>query len=726
MKRLNKDLLCTLGPASLNDRVIERLSALGVTLFRINLSHTRADAVADVVRFVQDRTDVPLCLDTEGAQIRTGRIDAGPTVLTESSFSRLAREEVPGDSAAFNLYPRDIVDRLVPGDFINIDFDSALVQVVDTGPDGVVVRVINGGRIDRNKAVSVQRPLALPAMTEKDRAAIAIGLDLGVRHFALSFASRAADVAALRDLAGADAFIIAKIENRLGFIALEEIATAADAILIDRGDLSRELPIERIPAAQKNIARRVRRIGRRLYVATNLLESMVQAPYPTRAEVNDIYNTLADGADGLVLAAETAIGRHPIECANMVVRLVHEYEQPEPPAGEEERYFLESQSMLVEPHGGALVCREVGPGLLSGNDNLARVPVGDDLLSDCEQIAVGTYSPLTGFMDRETLKSVLDTYRLPDGTVWTLPIILPVAPEIAAHLSAGQSVVLTRADGTDHSLLDISEVYEVDLPDVARRWFGTQSSDHPGVARLQRAGSHFIAGAIRLLTRLPLSYRRYELTPQQCRHVFAHKGWRHVVGFHSRNIAHRAHEYIQLAAMERTRADGLFINPVLGAKKPGDFLAEPIVRSYQVLFNLDVYPHGKAVLSSFSTYSRYSGPREAVFTALCRKNMGCDFFIIGRDHTGVGDFYPRDGNRRIFERLGNLGVAPVFFDEIGYSPSEQRYGPVDELPDLASISGSAFRRALTSGERLPDWFIRPEIQDELLAAVAAGEPVFHV
>jgi ATP sulfurylase len=160
-------------------------------------------------------------------------------------------------------------------------------------------------------------------------------------------------------------------------------------------------------------------------------------------------------------------------------------------------------------------------------------------------------------------------------------------------------------------------------------------------------GNCFLGGDITLVQPLASPIRHYLLTPAQTRFIFTRLGWSQVVGFHSRNPAHRGHEFIQLQALERTGADGIYINPVSGPKKRGDFLAEPIMLSYQTLLEFGCYPKGKVVLGSFFTYSRYAGPREAVFTALCRKNMGCSHFIIGRDHTGVGNFYSRDANREL-------------------------------------------------------------------------------
>jgi ATP sulfurylase len=343
---------------------------------------------------------------------------------------------------------------------------------------------------------------------------------------------------------------------------------------------------------------------------------------------------------------------------------------------------------------------------------------------DCEQIAHGTYSPLTSFMDRQTLESVLGENRLPDGTIWTMPILLQVSAEDAAGFGKGERIALKSETGTIHAVLDISEIYAADPEDMAEGWFGTVSKNHPGVARIMSEGGYCIGGAITLIERLLSPYRHYELTPAQTRFVFTRKGWSRVVGFHTRNPVHRGHEAIQLAALERTGADGLYINPVVGPKKKGDFLPEPIMKCYQAMLEFRCYPPNKVVLGSFATYSRYAGPREAVFTALARKNMGCSHFIIGRDHTGVGDFYGPEANQNLFETLGDIGIEPVVFDTVGYDPAADRYGPVDGSDRFLEISGTRIRKALQSGEKLPEWIMRDVVQDVLRREISEKRGLF--
>ena len=717
------DILCTLGPSSMNDRVIGKLSDLGVTLFRINLSHTSISDLDEVIDYIRKRTTVPICIDTEGAQVRTGQLSGGVTYLRENSFVKISEEFMIGSARQFNLYPRDVVQMLEVGDFLSVDFDSVLAQVVEREKISVTVRIINGGEVGSNKAVTINRDFKLPPLTEKDEQAIKIGRTKGVHYYALSFANSAVDVQLIRSLAGNEATIISKIESRSGLFNLDEISTESDALLVDRGDLSREIPLEKIPVAQKVIIKSARKFGKKGYVATNLLESMVSKSVPTRAEVNDIYNTLLDGASGLVLAAETAIGQYPVECVRMISSLISEFSSNR----EKDAFYRLSkalQSQLVEPHGGKLVQSVAKQEDRDNIDQWQTIVVDDDVLSDCQLITTGVYSPLSGFMDQPTLETVLADYQLPNGLVWPMPIVLAVTEEIARTVTSGERILLASGNRDPYAIMDLTSIFPIDLDAVTTMWFGTSSRDHPGVKRFSTLGNWLLSGPVKLLRNFRQQNSPFELTPEQCRFVFSQKGWDHVVGFHTRNVVHRAHEFIQLKALEDTRADGLFINPVLGSKKSGDFLSDPIMKSYQLLLETGVYPFGRVVLGSFSTYSRYSGPREAVFTALCRKNMGCDYFIVGRDHTGVGNYYGQNAVSELFKRVGDIGISPVYFDTVGFNQKTGEYS-MDPTQLLETISASRFRDSISNSQRVDDWFVRSSVQEMLISEIDAGRTLFH-
>ena len=716
------EILCTLGPSSMNDRVIARLEDLGVNLFRINLSHTTLEDLPAVIEYIQSRSEVPICLDTEGAQVRTGTLGRTKLQLRENQTIKLVGQSDTTRKRRLRLYPDWVLDHLEVGDLISVDFNDVLVQVSEKSAKRIKVRVLNGGKVRSNKAVTLHGELSLPPLTEKDRAALRIGAERGLRHIALSFANAPEDVDEIRDAFGREAFVISKIECRAGLANLEAIARRSDAILIDRGDLSREVAIEQIPGVQKRIINVAKQVSRPVYVATNLLESMVKRTTPTRAEVNDVFNTLLDGADGLVLAAETAIGRHPVGCANMIARLTAEFETGAEPSIQS--LPQDPRSLLVEPHGGRLIRRDATTAELAEIESLPTLEVAATDLMDCQQLANGTYSPLIGFMSKETLEAVLEDLHLPNGVSWPMPIILQVNEDAARRLPESGRVLLTDAAGVPHAFLDIEQVYSIDPKQVARRWFGTDSADHPGVERLLAGGSTVVSGDVTSIGRLRSPLSEYQLTPVQTRFLFSHKGWSRVVGFHTRNVAHRVHEYLQLTALRETHADGLYINPVIGPKKAGDFLPDLILASYRRLIDSGAYPAGSVLLGGFATYSRFSGPREAVFTALCRKNMGCSHFIVGRDHAGVADFYTAEDTRAMFDRLDDLGIEPVFFPQIGYNPDRAEYAAAGDGDTVEPISGSQVRTALKSGEPIPTWFMRQEIQDYLRAEIVGGRPVF--
>ena len=319
---MKKDIWCTLGPSSLNQRTIKRLQDLGVTVFRINLSHTSITNLRKTIKKIRDVTDVSICLDTEGPQIRTGSIINGNMKLVSDDIAKISKNLISGNNVEFNLYPKYVFKQLKVGDTLQIDHDSALIKIIEIDSKHAHCRVLNGGIIGENKAVDLNRPIIMESLTPKDYEAINTGLKCGVHNFALSFCESKDVIRNVRSIVGKDKYIISKIESIGGLQNLNEIIDESDAILIDRGDLSRQVSSEKIPFYQKEIINAANSKGKLVYVATNLLESMTSNLFPTRAEVSDVYNTLTDGADGLVLAAETAIGKHPIQSATIISNII--------------------------------------------------------------------------------------------------------------------------------------------------------------------------------------------------------------------------------------------------------------------------------------------------------------------------------------------------------------------------------------------------------------------
>lgn len=724
---IKKDIkiFCTVGPASLNKEVLKKLESLGVDMFRLNLSHTEIADLEPSIKKIRMYTNRPLCLDTEGAQVRIGDVERGRIFLKEGDSVDIVEGDIVGTNRSISLKPALISNQLLPGDLISIDFDSVLLLVLQKNPNAVKSRVISGGFVGCNKAVSVDRALDLPTMTDKDKRAVKIGLKNGVRHFALSFASSKAAVKEFRRFAGSASHIISKIESREGVRNLDDILKASDAILIDRGDLSREEPVEKIPFIQKMIIRKANEKRVPVYVATNLLESMVRNKNATRAEINDVVNTLLDGADGLVLAAETAIGRYPVNCVRMIRKTINQVLKfsDRDPIRNVERH---DSMLLVEPHGGFLV-----NGMAASHDRgmigrYKKLACDRTALLDAEQIAIGTFSPLEGFMGRRELKSVLEDCRLPGGAVWTMPITLQVTKDDIGKVKNQRAIALvSRDDGETYAALHVEDIYSYNLKKMCKDIFGTDDSRHPGVKLFSQKGEYFIGGRVELVKRLPSAHKCYEITPRQARAIFENKGWTRVVGFHTRNVIHKVHEHIQMAAMDKYHCDGVFIHPVVGPKKPGDYSGDIILKSYEMVVD-NYYPRGKAVLGAFQSYSRYAGPREAVFTALCRKNFGCSHFIVGRDHTGVADYYGPKEAHELFDRLGDIGIVPIFFDEIVYCKRCGSY--VDKCrhgqAGISRISGTESREILRAKRSPPEWFMRKDVSAYILDHIGRGKEVF--
>jgi pyruvate kinase len=320
-------ILVTLGPSSLKKSIVQQMSTEGVYVFRINLSHTEIDEVENTVRKIQSFTDIPVCLDSEGAQIRNGAMENGGVSYRAQETVKIHYDEILGDAENISLSPDYVGRQLDVGDEISVDFNSVLFKVIEKHKNYCLAKVEMGGLVGSNKAANVNKPIKLETITPKDKQAIEIGRQMNVSHFALSFANSGDDVKKMRNLTGKDSTLISKVESYNGLLNLKGIIEASDAILIDRGDLSREVKLVKIPFLQRRIISMVKSKGSQVFVATNLLESMISNKRPTRAEINDVVSTLLMGADGLVLAAETAIGLYPLQSVRKIRKLIEEFKK---------------------------------------------------------------------------------------------------------------------------------------------------------------------------------------------------------------------------------------------------------------------------------------------------------------------------------------------------------------------------------------------------------------
>ncbi|MCK4881572.1 MAG: sulfate adenylyltransferase [Candidatus Omnitrophica bacterium] len=720
-------ILCTLGPSSLNEKVICRLDERGVDLFRLNLSHIPLEKVESTINEIRKYSKVPICLDTEGAQVRTGSMKDGGVTVKEGSLIILHEENILGDEENLSLVPHIVMSQLRMGDLISIDYDTALLRVASKSNGFLQLRVLYDGSIASNKGVSIiGRKIHLPALTQKDIQALEIGREMNIKNVALSFANRKEDVAEIRRLCDKETFLMSKIETHQGLLNLTDIIRASDAVLIDRGDLSKEESIVNIPFLQKMIIENANKLKKDVYVATNLLESMITSKSPTRAEVNDVINTLVDGADGLVLAAETAVGQHPVGSVTFIHSLIKQYMRYRDKGVSFNTYHDNTSYLIVPPHGEMLIDR-IRIDSDEKTDQMIdhRLIVDESILMDVEQIAIGGYSPITGFMNELEMKTVLDDYCLPSGVIWTLPIILQAGKEQIKGFKKGQKIGLVNGqDNQVYGILHLEELFKLNFDEVAQKWYQTKSHEHPGVKRLYHQGEFCLAGKVDLVKKIDRPFSEYILSPIETRAIFEHKGWTKVVGFHTRNVIHRGHEFIQMEALAREFADGLFVHPLIGPKKKDDFASDIIINSYQIMID-SIYPKGKVLFSVFSSYPRYAGPREAVFTALCRKNYGCSHFIVGRDHSGVGNFYGPNDSRQLFESLQGLGVEPVFFDKVFYDKKDKKHiESLTEHDDLLSISGTLVRETFKKGEKPAEWLMRDEISSMIEGKMKKKEKVF--
>ena len=559
MDKKRTKIIVTLGPATNTEQDLRKIKDKDVDFVRVNMSHS---SLEDLEYFIHlsKRVGIPFILDTEGSQIRTGRLEGGVLNFLENDVVEIHKDEIPGNSKKLSLRPGYVIDQLEVGDLIYIDFDTLIMRVTDvsTNSEGfITVKTLTGGSIGSNKAVVIDpvfnKVFQLPPLSPKDYQAIELGLKEGIEHIAVSFVRSQATIDEVRRATQNRMKIISKVECVDALEHLDEIIKRSDFILIDRGDLSKEIPLEKIPFTQKAIISKARRYNVGVYVATNLLETMIEKKKPTRAEVQDVVNTLVDGAMGLTLAAETAIGKHPMECINMLNKLIQHAEQVMDGHApyrlengfieglETKNYLLENRMLpLIPPHGGTLINRVLPkPPSISYLNALQKIKLDQNKQMDVEQIAVGTYSPLEGFMGQEDFYSVLTSMRLANGIVWPVPIVLDVSERTAAQLSIGEVVGLTDEQGEVMALLHLDEKYRFDKEETSKRLYGTDSYDHPGVRMVREMEPVLLAGKVDLIKGRRSDTRAYELTPKQLRRLFDERGWAKVLGFHTRNIPHR-------------------------------------------------------------------------------------------------------------------------------------------------------------------------------------------
>jgi len=385
----------------------------------------------------------------------------------------------------------------------------------------------------------------------------------------------------------------------------------------------------------------------------------------------------------------------------------------------------QAAGQLNPPYGGTLVDLIVDDARSSAMKaqakDFASLTLDERGLCDLELLAVGAFSPLKGFMGKADYERVVAETRLADGTLWPLPVTLPVTP--SEGVAPGKTLALRDVYGNLLAFLHVEEIYAFDKQAEAQGAYGTTDAKHPAVAYLNRQPGHYAAGRLEVL-RTPPHYDFVELrrTPKELREHFQSLGWNRVVAFQTRNPLHRAHEELTKRAAEQV-GGGLLIHPVVGVTKPGDVDHFTRVRCYRALVD-NYYEPGSVVLSLLPLAMRMAGPREVLLHAIIRRNHGCTDFIVGRDHAGPGNdsagkpFYaPYAAQEAMAQHKDEIGMGMVDFKQMVYLPDENRYSPVDEVPKgvkTADISGTQVRdNYLALGLQLPDWFSRPAVAEIL-------------
>jgi sulfate adenylyltransferase len=334
-------------------------------------------------------------------------------------------------------------------------------------------------------------------------------------------------------------------------------------------------------------------------------------------------------------------------------------------------------------------------------------------------LATGAFSPLEGFMGRQDYRGVVDRMELSDGVLWPIPVTVSLTKERGDAIKVGEEVALVDEETADiMAVMAVHEKYTYDKAEEARRVFGTEDRDHPGVRRIFSQGELYLGGPVRALGegRYPAAFAEFA-RPAETRKIFTERGWSRVTAFQTRNPMHRSHEYLVRIALEVS--DGVLIHPIVGALKPGDIPAEVRLDCYHALIGRYL-PAQRTVLRVYPMEMRYGGPREAVLHAIIRQNFGCSHLIIGRDHAGVGKYYGPFEAQEIFDSLkpGALEIRPLKLDWTFWCYKCGGMASMKSCPhgkeDRLLISGTELRAMLAAGRRPPDQYSRPEVLEILI------------
>ena len=367
-------IIATLGPSSSSLDMIGLLQEAGADVFRINMSHTSHDRLRELhsaVRQVEAKVERPIGIlaDLQGPKLRIGAFAAGAVELTPGGIFKLDLDGAAGNGDRVQLPHPEVFKVLEPGQSLLLDDGKIRLRVDEASPEGVQTTVLVGGRLSNNKGVNLPDTiLPIRALTPKDLSDLEQAVNIGVDWIALSFVQRPEDLMEARKAIAGRAALLAKIEKPAALQRLDAIIEQCDALMVARGDLGVELPLEAVPGQQKLITRAARRAGKPVVVATQMLESMINAPVPTRAEVSDVATAVYEGADAIMLSAESAAGKYPVEAVSMMNRIAEKVEtdthyrgiidaqrsDPEPTTAD--ALMAGARQIATTIHAAAIVC----------------------------------------------------------------------------------------------------------------------------------------------------------------------------------------------------------------------------------------------------------------------------------------------------------------------------------------------------------------------------------
>src|SRR6516164_7990728 len=387
---------------------------------------------------------------------------------------------------------------------------------------------------------------------------------------------------------------------------------------------------------------------------------------------------------------------------------------------------MSAREDAIAAHGGSELIDAKAPpaerdSLKAHAASLPVVQLGARELADLEMIASGAFSPLSSFMGEADYNRSRDEMRLASGIPWSIPITLGVEEATAKALKTGTDIALATDSGERLAILKLAEIYKVDRAREAQAVFGTAEDAHPGAKNVTSTPPLCLAGKVILFAEIPgRTFLEYRLEPRQTRAAFRERGWKKIVAFQTRNPTHRAHEYIQKAALEI--CDGLLLHPLVGETKGDDVPAAVRMETYKVMLAL-YYPKDRAMIGVMPAHMRYGGPKEAILHAIVRRNYGCTHFIVGRDHAGVGNYYGSYDAQKIFERFApaEIGITPLTFENTFYCRKCASMASFKTCPhtdtDRLLLSGTKVREMLRRGELPPPEFTRPELAAILVRAM---------